>query len=451
MRSLRAFFVFFGILFLIQPAAHAWGFWAHKRINRMAVFTLPPEMLGLYKRHIAYITDKATAPDMRRYAVQGEAFRHYIDIDKWGEYPFPTLPRRWGDVQEQYWELWVIHQGDSLQLSGKGKVRIDEDDVLMYGSGINRLMGKDSLRLTRRKFREFRRANYPYGSIYEAAAISDSAFNAFFGVEVEEAWLVDPFTEHGVLPYEFPRQMRRLTKAFESGDLKRILRMSADIGHYVGDAHVPLHTTENYNGQLTGQKGIHGFWESRIPELFAENYDFFIGTAKPVESPEWLIWDAVLESHQAVDSVLDMEKSLSKSFPEDQKYGYENRNNLVRRVYSREFTKAYSDMMDGMVERRMRMAIQRLGTMWYTAWVQAGRPNLELLYDAEIDNSPDKFDKKLKIQDREAQGFGFNRVFMGEPLLEQPQGKAALLPDGIWGWVLLGLVGLFVVWKWKTK
>jgi hypothetical protein len=49
----------------------------------------------------------------------------------------------------------------------------------------------------------------------------------------------------------------------------KILRYSAEIGHYIADAHVPLHTCTNHNGQLTNQIGIHSFWESRIPELLA--------------------------------------------------------------------------------------------------------------------------------------------------------------------------------------
>ena len=62
--------------------------------------------------------------------------------------------------------------------------------------------------------------------------------------------------------------------------LQRILRISAEIGHYIGDAHVPLHTTENYNGQLSGQEGIHAFWESRLPEMFSDEFDFFVGTSE---------------------------------------------------------------------------------------------------------------------------------------------------------------------------
>ena len=47
---------------------------------------------------------------------------------------------------------------------------------------------------------------------------------------------------------------------------------------------MPLHTTENYNGQMTGQRGIHGFWESRLPELKSKDYDYFVGRAEYVEN-----------------------------------------------------------------------------------------------------------------------------------------------------------------------
>jgi hypothetical protein len=57
-----------------------WGFYAHRKINRLAVFSLPPEMIGLYKANIDYLTENAVNPDRRRYAVDGEAPRHYIDL-----------------------------------------------------------------------------------------------------------------------------------------------------------------------------------------------------------------------------------------------------------------------------------------------------------------------------------------------------------------------------------
>ena len=64
-----------------------WGFFAHKRINRLAVFTLVPEMMPLFKPNIEFITTHAVDADKRRYAVSDEAIRHYIDLDLWPRVP----------------------------------------------------------------------------------------------------------------------------------------------------------------------------------------------------------------------------------------------------------------------------------------------------------------------------------------------------------------------------
>ncbi len=277
-----------------------WGFFGHKRINRIAVFTLPPPMFGFYKEHLEYITDHAVDPDKRRYAVDGEAQRHYIDIDHYvaeGEDPFEVVPRRWKDAVAKFSE-------DTLQA-------------------------------------------------------------------------------YGIVPWHIKVMKFKLQKAFESKNIDLILKYSADIGHYIGDAHVPLHTTENYNGQLTGQKGIHGLWESRLVELNAEDYDYFIGKAEYIDDIEAFIWERVKESHLAVDSVLRIEKELTEEFDPDAKYSYEKRGNTTVQVYSYEFSQEYHRRMNGMVERRLRKAILAVGSIWYTAWVDAGQPDLTELQNKE--------------------------------------------------------------------
>src|SRR5690606_19707286 len=120
---------------------------------------------------------------------------------------------------------------------------------------------------------------------------------------------VEKFSERrllaaGILPWQIYRSYRNLVQALGEKDLRRILRHSADIGHYLADAHVPLHTTSNYNGQQTNQIGIHAFWESRLPELFSGSYDFMVGRARYIESPVAEAWRIVRESHALVDSVL---------------------------------------------------------------------------------------------------------------------------------------------------
>jgi hypothetical protein len=170
---------------------------------------------------------------------------------------------------------------------------------------------------------------------------------------------------------------RRLTKAFESKDVALILRLSAEMGHYIGDAHVPLHTSENYNGQLTNQNGIHAFWESRIPELFAnDEYDFYVGEAVYFEDKAQYFWDIVEHSHQLVDSVLAIERALREEVSKDQQMCFDERLGRTVLTQCEDFARAYQDRMNGMVENRMRASILAIGSSWYTAWVDAGQPDL---------------------------------------------------------------------------
>ena len=79
----------------IGLCASSWGFFAHQRINRLAVFTLPPSMIGFYKKNITFITEASVNPDRRRFSVADEAPRHYIDLDHYGDSAFATMPRFW--------------------------------------------------------------------------------------------------------------------------------------------------------------------------------------------------------------------------------------------------------------------------------------------------------------------------------------------------------------------
>lgn len=274
----------------------SWGFYAHKEINRLAVFTLPPEMLGFYKKNIGYLTEAAVNPDKRRYAVEAEASRHYIDLDHYGDSALHEMPIHWEPAVKQYTE-------DTLQA-------------------------------------------------------------------------------YGIVPWHINRVYYRLREAFLLKDPERILRLSADIGHYIADAHVPLHTTQNYDGQQTGQTGIHAFWESRLPELFASDYNFFVGRASYLEDPQEAAWKAVASAHHALDSVFGLERELSRKMGR-KRYSFETKGRRTERVYSREYAGAYHDALAGMVERQMRAAIKATGDFWYSAWVDAGQPDLDVLSDYE--------------------------------------------------------------------
>ncbi len=188
----------------------------------------------------------------------------------------------------------------------------------------------------------------------------------------------DTLKAYGIVPWHINRMYYSLRDAFMIRDPAHILKLSAELGHYIADAHVPLHTTENYNGQLTGQEGIHGFWESRLPELYSDDFNFFVGKAEYISNPQLAAWKAVESSHRAVDSVLSEEKKLSLRMG-DKKYSYETKGRQTVKVYSQTFSKAYFLLMHGMVERQMRASIKLIGDLWFSAWIDAGQPDLKSL------------------------------------------------------------------------
>lgn len=190
----------------------------------------------------------------------------------------------------------------------------------------------------------------------------------------------DTLQAYGIVPWWISIMLQRLVKAFHEKNQSRILQLSAEIGHYIADAHVPLHASTNHNGQLTGQQGIHAFWESRIPELLADKeWDFFIGKAMYISHPADFIWKRVLESAAAADTVLRYEKEISRLFREDQKFSFEEKNGVIVKQYSTAYAIAYNKKLNDMVERRMRQSIFAVASLWFTAWVDAGQPDLKNL------------------------------------------------------------------------
>ena len=212
MKNRFRWLLFFTLAFTSSGRAQAWGFYGHRLLNRLAVYTLPPEMLPFFKANIDYLTTNATRPDSRRMVVPTEAPRHFLDVDAYGD--------------------------SALTNHGRGLPRPYADAVALVG-------GEDSL------------------------------------------------LRHGVVPWQIVTMKGQLTAAFRERDTDKILRLSADMGHYVADACVPLHTTRNYNGQFTNQRGIHALWESRLPELMALEYDLLTGPATYLDRPTEAAWRAV--------------------------------------------------------------------------------------------------------------------------------------------------------------
>ncbi|MEL6534389.1 MAG: zinc dependent phospholipase C family protein [Bacteroidota bacterium] len=220
----------------------------------------------------------------------------------------------------------------------------------------------------------------------DADVYGDSVFEYLpkYWLEAVDKVGEDTLRAYGIVPWTIQRYKFYLTEAFKNRDPEAILRLSSDLGHYIGDANVPLHSTENYNGQLTGQHGIHGLWESRLPELFAEEYNLWIGQAQYLFDPAETAWTAIRLSHAALDSVLLFEREITARLGVDHKFGFGDRMGVPTRVYSEEFSRAYHEALAGMVERRMRASIQMVADFWFTCWVDAGQPEINTLTEVDL-------------------------------------------------------------------
>jgi hypothetical protein len=203
----------------------------------------------------------------------------------------------------------------------------------------------------------------------------------------------------GFLPWYIQTLMDKLTAAFRKKNRSEIIFISAELSHYIADAHVPLHTSSNHDGQLTDQKGIHSFWESQLPELFGNNYNFYTGDAIYINDVSAEILRIIKYSHELAEITLGVERILKNSTSKEKIFESKSPGDTSQRRprHSAEYAKKYHDALNGMVEKQMRSAVSTLGNFWYTAWVNAGKPDLNPLDNGHLTNQNKKnFKREMK-------------------------------------------------------
>jgi hypothetical protein len=186
-------------------------------------------------------------------------------------------------------------------------------------------------------------------------------------------YTVDTLDKYGTLPWQVILWEYKLTEAFRKKDMDAILKASAFIGHYIADAHVPLHTVSNFNGQETNQQGVHALWESAIPEAFGDSYAHINGGAVYLKDPSGKIWTIIQQSYSLAPTVLAVEKDVSSHFTNSQKY-LPSKNKKIK--YTPAYIAAYNKALNGMVERQLHSSAIDVASFWYTAWVNAGQPDM---------------------------------------------------------------------------
>lgn len=181
--------------------------------------------------------------------------------------------------------------------------------------------------------------------------------------------------QQGILPWATKYTLDSLTSALQIKDWERAKLVAADLGHYVADGHQPLHITINYDGQFTGQRGVHSRYESQMINRFQSEITF---TAEPVvyiDEPINFIFDYLFDSYSYLDDLLRAD-SIAKSVA----------GNTSSELY---YTTLWN-YTNNFTKYLFQKASNRLASLIYTAWVNAGSPALPQTLVEELSLVPTK-------------------------------------------------------------
>ena len=165
----------------------------------------------------------------------------------------------------------------------------------------------------------------------------------------------------GTLPWATVQTYDSLVASLRRGAYARAESIAADLGHYVGDGHQPLHVTSNYDGQLTGNSGIHSRYETTMINTYASKLTVSVVPAAYVANRFAFVLDYLLVSNTLADSIMTADngaKSVS---------GWNGSGTAPSTYYQELWNETRS-----LTLREMQDATQSLADLWYSSWVDAG-------------------------------------------------------------------------------
>jgi len=273
----RPFVLLLAILALCLARPHpalAWGPIAHDIVNTWAILTLPPEIRSFFENNRQFLVEHANDPDEWIKKDRYERMRSYIYLDKYGVFPYPTLPHGYAHAKEKF-----------------GSWRINRD---------------------------------------------------------------------GMLPWQIGEFSLRLTKAMKAGNWEEVKLDAAALAHYVADAHDPLHTTQNFDGQLTLQNGLSARFDIHLLDRYSKFFVMHPESAEKIDDPTEYAFQTCLASNIWVDLIIWSDLRARESLTD----------------YNDEYYDRFYNQVGPTVVHEINAAAHDAGSYWYTAWLNAGRPQL---------------------------------------------------------------------------
>ncbi len=171
----------------------------------------------------------------------------------------------------------------------------------------------------------------------------------------------------GIAPWTIADLLAKMTDAMRTNDWQWAARCGAAMGHYVADLHMPLHCTVNFNGQETWQHGIHTRLESDMTKAFFRPDLIEPGPAVYIEDPFLAVMDWTAHSAARIPDILKADTIAKRS--------------AGGRIDTEGYYRKLWDLTGDLVVAQIGAAVTHLSSLWYTAWVDAGKPAIPAPFD----------------------------------------------------------------------
>lgn len=163
---------------------------------------------------------------------------------------------------------------------------------------------------------------------------------------------------NGILPYTIISTVDSVKKYFVLHDWQKVMLKAADLGHYVGDGHMPLHLTRNYDGQYTNQSGVHSRYETSMINADSSLLIYTGDSCNYVSDVTNFVFSFIYNNYNYVDSVL---------------YG-DSVAHAIAGNYGSIYLQQLWQKTGNFTIKLFKNASNFLTRLIYTAWVNAGSP-----------------------------------------------------------------------------
>jgi hypothetical protein len=263
------------VMFVLFPrTTRAWGGKGHKLIVNQAIDTLPAEIRYFFEANRGFLLQHVTDPLDAIEKTPSERHHHFLYLDKYGRFPFDSLPRSYKTAATKY-----------------TKAKLEAN---------------------------------------------------------------------GLLPWQVGVYSEKLTEAMKVGRWDEAKLDAAILANYVAEAHDPFNTTENFDGRLTAQTGINERFGRTLIDKYSSFFPMRPNDAVYISDPTDRAFEACLSSHSWLETILLADRNARRG---------EN-------SYNDEYFDRFYNQAAAILIRQLSDAATDVGSYWFTAGVNAGRPHL---------------------------------------------------------------------------